>query len=395
MTRERLERQARRIGLPAAAMLLALLAGGLLISMLGVSPLVAARTVVSAGFSCSADYCDLGTTLALAGPIILCALGAVVSLRSGLFSIGQEGQYALGGLAAAVAGYALDVPGGLHPVVALAAAAGVGALWGVVPAILKVALGVNELISTIVLNAIAALLLDYLVNYPLRAEASTVGYTHTVDTSARLPVFDASTKFGLGFVIAVAGCLAVWFLLSRTTVGYEQRMSGEAGEFARYSGMSGTRAVLRAGWIGGSLAGLGGGIQVLGVNYRVIEGFSDGTGLTGLTAAILGGTSAIGAGIVGVLYAGITVGAVNGLQIALGVPREIGSTVLALMIVFVAAQAPLLTRLERWVDRRRANRMLLDSPIVAPVRVGGTASAPDHAPDEPATGSVPTVERPL
>jgi general nucleoside transport system permease protein len=364
------ERRSVRVALPAAAVILALLAGGLLISTLGVSPWDAAGTVIQAGFGCDPAYCNIGGTFTLAGPIIFCALGAVVSLRSGLFSIGQEGQYALGGLAGAVVGYAIPAPAGLHPVLCLAAAAVVGALWGVIPAALKVYLGVNELIITIVLNAMAGLLVDFLVNYPLRAEASTVGYTPPIAESARLPVFDTSTKAGLAFVLALVACVAVWFYLARSTRGYEQRMSGEATLFARYAGMSAARSVLRAGLIGGALAGLGGGIQVLGANYRVIEGFSDGTGLTGLTAAILGGTTAIGAGIVGILYAGVTVGAVNGLQIVLGVPREIGSTVLALMIVFVALQAPLTTRIERLLDRRRAGRIIDRDPGHAPQRIG-------------------------
>lgn len=359
--REEIERTLLRIGLPVGAVLAALAVGGVLVATLGVSPWGAAQTVAAAGFGCSPGYCNLGGTLALAGPIILCALGAVVSLRSGLFSIGQEGQYALGGLAAAVIGSSLSAPTGVHPVLCLLAAALVGALWGVVPAVLKIFLGVNELIISIIMNTIAGLLLDYLVNYPLRAEASTVGYTRTIAETAKLPAFDTSTKFGLAFVLAVIACAGVWFHLSRSTLGYEQRMSGEATAFARYAGMSATSSVLRAGVLGGALAGLGGGVQVLGTNYRVIEGFSDGTGLTGLTAAILGGTTAIGAGIVGVFYAGITVGAVNGLQIMLGVPREIGSTVLALMIVLVAIQAPLQLRVERARERRRTTRRLAET----------------------------------
>lgn len=375
MSRADLERVALRLALPAGAVVLALAIGGLLISTLGVSPWQAAATVVEAGFTCGPAYCNLGGTLALSAPIVFCALGAVVSLRSGLFSIGQEGQYALGGLAAAVVGYAIPAPAGVHPVLCLAAAAVVGALWGLIPALLKVFLGVNELIITIVLNAMAGLLLNFLVNYPLRAEASTVGYTRPILESARLPLFDTSTKVGLSFVLAIVACGLVWFFLARTTSGYEQRMSGEATLFARYAGMSATAGVLRAGLIGGALAGIGGGVQVIGANYRVIEGFSDGTGFTGLTAAILGGVTAIGAGIVGILYAGITVGAVNGLQIMLGVPREIGSTVLATMIVLVAVQAPLGARVERAIDRRRANRLASAPPSDAapPARAEATA----------------------
>lgn len=386
---ESLERAVRQFGLPVLAVAAALVVGAVLVGLEGVSPLDAASTVIAAGFSCTPTYCNLGGTLALASPIILCALGAVVSLRSGLFSIGQEGQYALGGLAAAVVG-AVAMPAGVHPVVALAAAAVVGAAWGVIPALLKVTLGVNELIVTIVLNAIAGLLLDFLVNYPLRAEPSTVGYTRTVEETARLPLFDTSTKFGLAFAIAVVAVVLVWFLLGRTTAGYEQRMAGEAPGFARYAGMSSTLTLIRAGLVGGALAGLGGGVQVLGSNYRVIEGFSDGTGFTGLTAAILGGTTAIGAGLVGVFYAGITVGAVNGLQIVLGVPREIGSTVLALMIVFVAVQAPLLTRIERAIERRRAMPGQTQSDAAGPGGPpggGGIAGAPSEHADLPTEGA--------
>ena len=266
--REIVQRNAWRLALPAIAVVFALAIGGLLISSLGVSPGEAAGTVIQAGFSCDPGYCNLGGTLSLAGPIIFCALGAVVSLRSGLFSIGQEGQYALGGLAAAVVGFAIPAPAGVHPVLCLAAAAIVGALWGVIPAILKVYLGVNELIITIVLNAMAGLLLDFLVNYPLRAEASTVGYTPSILPTARLALFDTSTKVGVGFVLAIIACVVVWFYMSRTTRGYEQRMSGEATLFARYAGMSASSSVLRAGLLGGALAGIGGGIQVLGANYR-------------------------------------------------------------------------------------------------------------------------------
>lgn len=180
MDREVIWRNVRRIGMPVTAVLVALLAGAALVGALGQSPLVAAQTVIEAGFSCSPEYCNLGGTLALATPIIFCALGAVVVLRTGLFSIGQEGQYALGGLAAAVVGYGINAPAGLHPILCLAAAAVVGALWGLIPAVLRVFLGVNELIVTIVLNAIAGLLVDFLVNYPLRAEASTSGYTPSI-----------------------------------------------------------------------------------------------------------------------------------------------------------------------------------------------------------------------
>ena len=361
-----LARAAQRVSVPVVAVLLALVIGAILITVSGRSPVDAMAAIGRAAFTCDPGYCNFGTVLTTATPLIMTTLGAVMVLRAGLFSIGQEGQYGLGAVAAVVVGYQVQLPGGLHPIVALLAAGVAGALVGLVPAVFRVFLGANELIVSIILNSMVALLLSFLINYPLRDTGGTASYTPQIDETARLPIFDTATKLGANLVVALAFVAIVAVYMSRTTWGYEQRMAGEAPVFARYSGMRTRTAVLRAAALGGALAGIGGGIQVLGMNYRVIDGFLDGTGFNGLTAAILGGTTVIGGSLAAILFSAITVGAINGLQILMGVPREIGAVILALMILLVAIQTSLAGRLELWLSKRRGAREIAARAAAAP-----------------------------
>ena len=169
--------------------------------------------------------------------IILTGLSAVVAFRSGMFSIGQEGQYLLGAAAAAWLGYAIHLPPILHPLVLIIAAMLVGAGYGWIPGILKVKLGVNELLATIMLNSIAALIIEYLVQFPMRADQSTTAHSPVIDESAQLMSFLPGSKWGVGFVIAVMAVIVIYIYLWRTKPGYEQRMAGQSRKFALFGGI--------------------------------------------------------------------------------------------------------------------------------------------------------------
>ncbi len=380
-------RLTQRTVVPVAAVILALLVGGVLVAIAGVSPLDALVAVGQSAFTCTPQFCNFAVVLTTAAPLILTALGAVMVLRAGLFSIGQEGQYGLGAIAAVFVGFAIPMPDGLHAVVALLASAVVGAAWGALPAIFRIFFGANELIVSIILNSVAMLTLSFLINYPLRDSGGTASYTPLVDEGARLVSFDPGTKIGVNLLIAFAMVAVVWIYMAKTPWGYEQRMAGDAPIFSRYTGLRTRIAVIRAASLGGALAGLGGGVQALGMNYRVIDGFMDGTGFNGLTAAILGGTTVIGGSLAAILFAGITVGAVNGLQILLGVPREIGSALLALMILFVSIQGPVLKQLELLLAKRRG---------MAALKAGNPPKGPTGSPgDDPDTGGGSDSSAPL
>jgi simple sugar transport system permease protein len=345
------------VAVPVLAVLAGMVVASIFILMTDAPPAAAYGKLFQAAFSCEAiERCNLFVTLQLATPLILTGMSAVVAFRSGMFSLGQMGQLMLGGMVAAWIGYAIHLPPVLHPLVAMIAAMLVGAAYGWIPGILKVKLDVNELVCTIVLNSIAVLFVRYLINFPLRADQSTTAHSIPIDETARLMVFAPGSKWGTGFIIAVLAVVFVHYFMSRSGRGYEQRMAGEAPLFARFGGIYSDRAAVRGMLISGALAGLAGALLTLGVHYRMLDGFEGGVGFDGVTAAILGATSPIGTLIVAIFFAGVRQGAQVGLQFAFHIPRELGGGIIALMILFVAADKLFKDRLNdvgRWWGRLR------------------------------------------
>jgi simple sugar transport system permease protein len=346
---------------PVLAILSGLVVMGILIVVLK-KPLFESYAILfSKGFGCEAyGNCIFITALERATPLILTGLSAVVAFRSGMFSIGQEGQYLLGAAVAAYLGYAIHLPPILHPLVLMLAAMLVGAGYGWIPGILKVKLGVNELLATIMLNSIAALIIEYLVQFPMRGDRSTTAHSPVIYESAELMSFLPGSKWGVGFVIAVLAVIIVYIYLWRTKAGYEQRMAGQSKRFALFGGIRSDNAAVRAMIISGALAGLAGAIEVMGVHRRIMTGFSVGLGFDGLTSAILGQTHPIGVFIVAILFSGLKLGAQLGLQLKLGIPRELGGTIIGFIILFVAAgklYEENIARVRDWFARRQGNKL--------------------------------------
>ena len=346
---------------PLLAILSGLVVMGILIVILKKPLFESYGILFSKGFGCEAyGNCIFITTLERATPIILTGLSAVVAFRSGMFSIGQEGQYLLGAAAAAWLGYAIHLPPIIHPIVLMLAAMLVGAAYGWIPGILKVKIGVNELLATIMLNSVAVLIIEYLVQFPMRGDRSTTAHSPVIDESAQLMSFLPGSKWGVGFIIAVAVLVAVYVYLWRTKQGYEMRMAGQSRKFALYGGIRSDRSAIRAMLISGALAGLAGAIEVMGVHRRIMTGFSVGLGFDGLTTAILGQTHPVGVFIVAILFSGLKLGAQLGLQLKLEIPRELGGTIIGFIILFVAAgrfYQDAITRTRDWFSRRQASRL--------------------------------------
>lgn len=343
--------------IPFLAIVSGMILGSVFILMTDTSPITAFRALFNAAFNCSSlARCNLFTTLQLATPLILTGLSAVVAFRSGMFSLGQEGQLILGGMMAAWLGYIIQLPPLIHPLVAMLAAMLVGAAYGWIPGILKVKLAVNEIISTIVLNNIATLFVTYLINFPLRADQSVTAHSPVIDDTAKLATFVSGSKFGTGFLIALLAVVLVQLYLWRSSRGYEQRMAGQASFFARFGGVPSDWAAIRGMLISGALAGLAGAVWALGAHYRMLDGFSGGIGFDGLTAAILGQVHPVGTLVVAIFFAGVRQGAQVGLQFAVKIPRELGGGIIALMILFVSADKffrDLIGTVTRWWKRLR------------------------------------------
>jgi len=318
-------RYVKRITSLLSPVILSLLAGGLLILAIGQNPVSTYANLFRAGFSCDAGpgRCALVTALQFATPLILSGLSATVALRSGFFSIGQVGQMLFGAAAASWLGNYLALPSAIHPAVALIGAASLGGLWGLIPALLKHFIGVNEVISTLLLNPIASVMVN-LVWLP------------SVAVSARLPPLIPSTKLSIGVFIALIAALLIYLFLWHTTRGMEIRANANAPRFALYGGMPVNKPVLLAMTLSGALAGLAGGVEVLGVHYQFVSSFSAVNDFDGLIVAFAGGLHPAGVVLLAFLLGGLRTGSIVGLQIQSGIPRELGGVLIAFILIFVS-----------------------------------------------------------
>jgi simple sugar transport system permease protein len=311
--------------MPVFAVVISFLISGLFVLLNRTSPVEAYRLLLEAGFGCtSIDRCSLLTTLQFATPLALTGLSAAVAFRVGMVSIGQAGQMILGAAAAAWLSAPLDLPPGPHTALALAAGFLAGGVWGWIPGLLKVMLGVNEVIASLLLNQLASMAIGSF-------------RMHRVPEPIRLEVLASGTKLNSGVFIALAGAIILYSFLWLHQSGYQARMAGEAFTFSRFAGIRSRSAVLWGMILSGGAAGLAGAIEVLGVHYRFVSVFSGGGGFDGVAVALLGGAHPLGIPIAAVILAGLRLGATNGLQLKAQVPRELGGAMIAMMIILVSA----------------------------------------------------------
>ena len=315
-------KRALNLLLPLAA---SLLAGALLILATGENPLTTYQNLLGSGFTChaGAGRCALLTTLQFATPMIFSGLSATVALRGGFFSIGQAGQMLLGAAAATWIGARFSLNAAIHPILALAAAAFFGALWGLLPALIREASGANEIILTLLLNPFAAAVAGF---FPMG----------DIQDSAILRPLVASTKFTLGFPLGLAFAALVYLILWKTDKGLELRNAAQAPHFSKYAGIRAHWPVFTTMLLSGALAGLAGAVEVLGVHYKYVSTFSAVNDFDGLIVAFAGGLHPAGVVLLSILLGGLRSGALVGLQIKSGIPRELGGALIALLLIFAA-----------------------------------------------------------
>lgn len=276
----------------AAAAVAAMSIGALVLALIGADVLKTYTVILTEPLR---DLFGLTEIVVRAIPLTLVALGIAVAFRSGILNIGAEGQMLIGILAGAATAIAL--PGLPKPILLplslLAGAAG-GALWGGIAGLLRARLQVNEILSTVMLNYIAAQLYTFLLRGPLMDPAELVTGTGTPQTirlprGAWLDRLLPGTRLHAGLVIALVLALCVFLLLWRTTAGFRMRAAGAEAKAARYAGIKVERYLVVAMLLSGAFAGLAGAVEVAGVHRRAIEGISGGYGFTGIVVALFGG----------------------------------------------------------------------------------------------------------
>jgi simple sugar transport system permease protein len=306
-----------------------LLVGGLFALLTGNSPLEAFQVLLSAGYGCqNAGNCALLTTFQYATPLILMGLSAAVAFRVGIFSIGQMGQMLLGAAAANWIASRFAFPPIVHPTAALLMAMLFGLAYAILPALLKIHFNINEILSTILLNYIALYLIGFIPS----------GYGRWIPESARLPSIAPGTKLNLGFFIALAIIALTMLWLYRTATGYEIRMSGDNARFSHYGGIHANRSIIVGMMISGALAGLAGGIEILGVHYHFVQNFTSSDVFDGVMVALLGFSHPIGILLSSVILGGVRLAAMTGLSIQMGIPRSIGGMIVSTMVITMAAE---------------------------------------------------------
>jgi general nucleoside transport system permease protein len=293
-------------------------------------------------------------TLVASSPLIFAGLAVAISFRSGVFNIGVEGQFVLGAFGATVMAIALrDQPAPLILLASTFAGILTGALWGFIPGILKAKAGAHEVITTIMLNYVAAqVVLFGLRSDFLRQEGSSQPISKVLSEFVRIPLLIdlPGLRLHVGFLVALLMAVLVSWFLFKTTKGYELRAAGFNMNAARYAGMSASGSIILAMSMSGALAGLGGSMEVLGTVPQMSNDISSGYGFNAIALALLAGNRPMGIVLASLLFGALRTG--GGLmQVKTGIPLDLLVFIQALVIMFVAAPG-----LIRWLyrlDRRR------------------------------------------
>lgn len=319
------------------AIIAGLLIGAVFLMIAGISPAVAYGKLFSSIFS-KPKY--LVWMLVYASPLIFTGLSVAFSFRTGVFNIGAEGQFVIGGLVACVLGIVLKLPAGLHAIVCLVAAAAAGCIWSLIVGVLKVKRGIHEVLSFIMFNWIAFYLSNYVVNLPgIHRDSSEA--TQDVAASARLlmpeglrSTLDCSNAHW-GIVLAVIAAVIIWVIIEKTTLGYKLKAVGFNSNGAEYGGIDANKSILTALGISGLLSGLGGAVQVLGMAGRLSQfAGQEGFGFEGITVALIGSSNPIGCIFSGLFYGAMKYGG-SKLSIVKA-PSEVVDIIMGCIVLLIA-----------------------------------------------------------
>lgn len=312
--------------------------GAILLAIIGISPAAAYGRLLNGIFG-KPKY--IAWSIVYASPLILTGLSVAFSFKTGVFNIGAEGQFVVGSLAAVVVGSCLDLPPVIHVIACALAAMLAGALWGTVVAILKVKKGINEVLSYIMFNWIAYYLSNYMVNTTWLHNEGNAEATKDIKKTASIICPEFITKLteckntNWGILIAIIAAIVIWFIISKTTLGFQLRAVGFNKSAAEYGGINSNAAVMKAMAISGALAGLGGMVQLCGMGSRISQfAGQEGFGFEGITVALIASSNPIGCIFSGLFYGMMKYG---GTKLTLiKAPSEVIDIIMGVIVLFIA-----------------------------------------------------------
>lgn len=312
--------------------LITIAVGTVLIMMSNANPAEAYANFFKGIFGNLNGFCEV---FVKATPLIFTGLGCAVAFRTGFFNIGAEGQFYVGALTASMV--ALNIQGAAGIVLALAAGFLAGGVWALIAAVFKAKLGISEIIVTIMLNYIAINLVGIAVRTFLMDPAGSVPQSAKFDSSVWLPQLLPPTRLHAGFILALVSVAVVWFLLEKTTVGYEIKVVGFNKRAAACNGISVMKNIVISAFLSGGLAGMAGVVEVLAIQKKLLEDISSNCGYTAVLIALMAGNHPVGVIVASVAMAAMQVGA-NTMQRQLGVPSAIVDILIGLVVLLILAK---------------------------------------------------------
>ncbi len=279
----------------------------------------------------------VGETLVKSTPLILTSLGCAVAFKTGFFNIGAEGQFYVGALAATATALSLPFQGFLNTMISILVAFIVGGVYAAIPALLKTKLQISEVITTIMLNYIAINLIGLAVRTFLMDPAGSVPQSARIDSATTLPLLLLPTRINLGIVIAFMAVFVVWFIMDKTTLGFELKSVGFNSRAAKVSGISIMKSVIISALLSGGLAAIAGSVEVLGIQKKLVDGISSDVGYTAVLISLLCKNNPILVAVVSVLYAALSVGAAT-MQRQTGVPSSIVNIIMGIVVILILAK---------------------------------------------------------
>jgi simple sugar transport system permease protein len=310
------------------------LLGAAVIWLLGYSPIEAYKQLFRGAFVGKLNF---GGTLERFVPLMLTALAFAVSAKVAVFNVGVEGELYLGAICAAWAGFALKgVPAIVHVPLCIAVGMAAGGAWAIIPAALKAYWKVNEVCVTILMNYVATYITSYLVAYPLSGKTG-VPQTPGLEASARLMRIMRPSRANIGIFIAIGFFALICFVLTRTTWGYRIRQVGENPRFAEYAGIRSKIVIIWGMIMSGSLGGLAGSLEVMGIYGYFLDGFSPGIAFDGMLASLIAKNDLKMIPVLAFFLAVLKAGAL-GMERFTGVPKALVDSIIAVFILIAAME---------------------------------------------------------
>ncbi|CCQ95234.1 conserved membrane hypothetical protein [[Clostridium] ultunense Esp] len=342
-----------RFVITVISIILGLIVGAIVLSIAGYNPRVAYGVMLRGVFS-NPKY--ISWTIIRSTPLILTGISVAFAFKTGLFNIGAEGQFIIGSLVATLVGYFFHLPPIIHPIVAILAGCFAGAIWGGIAGLLKSKFGINEVITTIMLNWTALYFSNFVVFWEpfkrLNRDASerildtaSIQILGQWKTSEAGKAFLKSNSFlrdllnppvNFGFIIAILVAILIWHILKNTTLGYQLRAVGYNRDAAEYGGININRNIILSMAIAGAISGLAGATQVLGVSKETaILATMEGYGFDGIAVSLIAASNPLGCIPAALLFGGLKYGG-SKLQPTIGAPIEVINITIGVIILFVA-----------------------------------------------------------